>query len=208
MDVSGSFDFGTHAFKGEASCEIASLIAMSAQRNQDRVGLILFSDKVEHYVPPSTGLKHTSRIVRDLYSFKRTSSQTDIVPVLDFLQSVLKKQCHIFLFSDFLTPGDFTKKMHITSSKHDMAVALVRDPFECDFPSLGLLDLEDAETHKHITIDTSSYHFKKEYQAMVKERQNKVEKQLLLSQADYFCLHTNKDLFKQFLHFIQKRRLR
>jgi len=99
MDVSGSFDFGTKGFKGEVASEMASLIALSAQRNQDAIGLLLFSDHVEKYVPPARDPKHVLRIVKDLYSFKRKSCQTDMVPALNFLNSVLKKRCHIFLFS-------------------------------------------------------------------------------------------------------------
>ena len=92
MDLSGSFDFGSKNFKGESAREQASLIALSAGRNQDSVGLLLFSDRVEHYVPPARGQNHVLRIVRDLYSFKRKSSKTDILPALDFLNGVLKKK--------------------------------------------------------------------------------------------------------------------
>lgn len=208
MDVSGSFDFGTKEFKGESACELASLIAFSAQRNQDRVGLLLFSDRVEHYVPPTHGLNNVSRLVRDMYSFQRKSTKTDFIPALNFLNHVLKKHCHIFLFSDFFTSGDFTRPLQIIRRRHDVVVGIVRDPFETRLPSLGLLELEDTETGKRMIVDTSSRTFMKQYAEQMQQQKEKMEKSLLRSKVDYFYIDTSKDLFKQLLGFIQRRRRR
>ena len=205
MDVSGSFDFGTSGFKGESACELASLIALSAQSNQDAVGLVLFSDRVEHYVPPSRNSNHILRIVRDLYSYKRTSLRTDIVPALDFLNSVLKKKCHIFLFSDFLTNDDFTRHLKLMSQRHDVVVGVVSDPFEEELPSLGLIELEDAETGKRKVVNTSSSFFLKEYKVEMEKKKLEVKKKLNRSGVDHFFIHTDKDIFRQLLVFIQKR---
>lgn len=205
MDVSGSFDFGTSGFKGESACELASLIALSAQSNQDAVGLVLFSDRVEHYVPPSRNSNHILRIVRDLYSFKRTSVQTDVVPALDFLNSVLKKKCHIFLFSDFLTTIDFTRNLKLMSQRHDVVVGVVSDPFEEELPPLGLIELEDAETGKRKVVNTSSFFFLQEYKIAMEKKRQEIKKTLNCSGADPFFIQTNKDIFKQLLVFIQKR---
>ena len=208
MDVSGSFDLGTKNFKGEVACELASLIALSAQRNQDSVGLLLFSDCVEHYVPPSRGFNHSLRIVRDLYSFNRKSTQTDLLPPLDFLNSVLKKRCHIFLFSDFFTSSQFTKQLKITGQRHDVVAGIVSDPFETEFPPLGLMELEDAETGRRMTVDTASPLFIKEYKEKMEKRRETVKTDLRRSGVDHFFIHTDKDAFKQLLVFIKKRRER
>ncbi len=208
MDISGSFDFGTKEFKGESACELASLIAFSAQRNQDRVGLLLFSDHVEHYVPPTHGLNNVSRLVRDMYSFQRKSVKTDFTPALEFLSHVLKKHCHIFLFSDFFTSSNFIKPLQIIRRRHDVVVGIVRDPFETYLPPLGLLELEDAETGQRRVVDTSSKTFTEQYKAQMKQQKDTVEKALLRSKVDYFYIDTSKDLFKQLLGFIQRRRRR
>ena len=206
MDVSGSFDFGTKSFKGEVACELASLIALSAQRSQDAVGLLLFSDCVEHYVPPARGSKHSLRIVRDLYSFKRKSSQTDLLPALEFLNGVLKKRCHVFLFSDFFTSSPFTKQLKITGRRHDVVAGVVCDPFEIQFPALGLMEMEDAETGEKMIVNTSSSSFIEDYKQKMEIRRQNVKTHLYRSNVDHFFIHTDKDIFKQLLVFIKKRR--
>ena len=206
MDVSGSFDFGTSGFKGEVACELASLIAMSAQRNQDAVGLLLFSDRIEHYVPPARGYNHVLRIVRDMYSFKRTSLNTDILPALDFLNGVLKKHCHIFLFSDFFSFSPFVHQLKITNQRHDVVASIVRDPFESDFPSLGLLEVEDAETGKRRVVNTSSRGFKEEYKIQMEDKKREVISRLRKSGVDHFFIDTDQDIFKQLMVFIKKRK--
>lgn len=206
MDVSGSFDFGTSAFKGEAACELASLIALSAGRNQDAVGLLLFSDHVEHYVSPARGSKHILRIVRDLYSFERKSLQTDILPALDFLNSVLKKKCHVFLFSDFFTPFSFTKQLKITGQRHDVVAGILCDPFETEFPALGLIEMEDTETGERQIVNTSSPYFAKAYKQHMFNEKQKVKTALNRSGVDHFFVHTDQDIFKQLMKFIKRRR--
>ncbi|MDE0118871.1 MAG: DUF58 domain-containing protein [Bdellovibrionales bacterium] len=206
MDVSGSFDFGTRGFKGEVACELASLIAMSAQRNQDAVGLLLFSDRVEHYVPPARGSNHVLRIVRDLYSFKRTSLNTDILPALDFMNGVLKKHCHIFLFSDFFSFSPFVRQLKITNQRHDVVAGIVQDPFESHFPALGLLEVEDAETGQRRVVDTSSGVFTEEYKNRMEDKKKEVISHLRKSGVDHFFIDTDQDIFKQLMVFIKKRR--
>ncbi len=208
VDVSGSLDFGTKGFKGESVCELASLIALSAEKNQDAVGLLLFSDKVELYIPPARGLKNAMRLVQRLYSVKRKSRQTDILPALDFLNSVLKKHCHIFLFSDFITSSDFTVQLKITGKKHDVVAGLVCDPFETQFPPLGLMEMEDMETGQTQMVHTSSSAFQKAYKEIKKQGTQKAIKTLTRSQVDYFLIRTEQDIFRQLMLFLQKRRKR
>ena len=249
MDVSGSFDFGSQGIKGDCACELASLLALSAGRNQDRVGLLLFSDEVEHYVPPARGNKHILRIIRDLYSFKRKSLKTNLSPALFFLNRVLKKSCHIFIFSDFVEnplEGYFSsdkgtivgrghgkiRELALSSDKgtivgrghgkvrelaplaplvllaqrHDIVAGVVCDPFEREFPSLGLMQLEDAETGERRTVDSSSPFFSKQYKNIMEERAESLKKSLQKSGVDSFFIYTDKDIFKQFASFINKRK--
>ena len=208
MDVSGSFDFGTKGFKGEAACELASLIALSAQSNHDAVGLLLFSNRVEHYVPPARGSTHILRIVRDLYSFKRKSPHTDLLPALDFLNKVLKKKCHIFLFSDFFTSSHFMKQFKITSQRHDIVAGVIHDPFEDQFPPLGLVELEDSETGKRMTVDTASTAFREKYKERMDFAKQRVKTNLKRAGVDHFFIQTGEDIFKQLMVFIKSRRER
>ena len=208
LDVSGSLDFGTKGFKGESACEMASLIALSAQKNQDAVGLLLFSDEVELYIPPSRGPKPILRIVKALYSFKRKSRQTDLLPALDFLNSVLKKKCHIFLFSDFITSSDFSAQLKITGKKHDVVAGLVQDPFENQFPPLGLMELEDRETGQTHVVNTSSSAFQNTYKEKKEQQKQQALKTLTRSNVHHFFIDTDKDIFRQLMLFLQKRRLR
>lgn len=208
MDVSASFDFGTVEFKGEAACELASLIAFSAQRNQDRVGLLLFSDRVEHYVPPTQGFNNASRLVRDMFAFKRKSRQTNFVPALEFLNNILKKRCHIFLFSDLFVSDSFVKPLRMMTRKHDVSIGIVHDPLEFCWPQLGLLELEDAETGQRKVVNTSSPLFIKRYKEYMEEHKIKMEKHLIHSKLNFFYIDTSQDLFKQLLSFIQQRQKR
>ena len=246
MDVSGSFDFGSQNVKGECACELASLLALSAGRNQDRVGLLLFSDEVEHYVPPARGNKHILRIIRDLYSFKRKSLKTKLSPALVFLNRVLKKSCHIFIFSDFVEnplessfsdEGTTVERNHVKvrgfapfssdketivdeshvkvrgfaplaplARRHDIVAGVVCDPFEREFPPLGLVQLEDAETGERKTVDSSSDFFSKQYKNIMEERAESLKKSLQKNGVDSFFIYTDKDIFKQFMSFINKRK--
>ncbi len=205
VDISASFDFGTNSFKGEIACELASLIALSAQSKGDRVGLLLFSDRVEHYVPPASGSKHALRIVRDLYSFDRKSVKTDITSSLDFLNGLLKKRCHIFLFSDFFMKLSFSKRLKIMTCRHDVVAGLIRDPLENRFLPLGLMELEDIETGKRMTVDTSSPSFLESYKNMMQNELAEVKKTLSKCKVDCFQIQTNKDIFNQLMSFFKKR---
>ena len=208
MDVSGSLDFGSRGFKGESACEIASFIALSAQKNQDAVGLLLFSDEVELYIPPARGPKPVLRLVRELNTFKRKSRQTDLLPALDFLNSVLKKRCHLFLFSDFLLSSDFSAQLKITGKKHDVVAGILQDPLENQFPSLGLMELEDMETGKTHIVNTSSSAFQKAYKEKKEQTVQRALKTLNRSNVDHFFIRTDQDVFRQLMLFLQKRRER
>lgn len=206
VDISASFDFGGQCLKSEQAFELVCLIAFSALKGKDKLGLLLFSDQVEHYVPPGSGLKHTLKIIKDLHSLKRRSKSTDLIPPLSFLNRLLKKRCHVFLLSDFLTSRDFTHQLKVTGLRHDMIAGVIYDPLEKHFPPSGLMHCEDPETGRTVLVDTSSASFAHSYQNMVKTRHTQIKKQFLQAGVDHFHINTQKDVLKQFAGFLKTRR--
>ena len=207
VDVSASLDFGSQSFKGESACELAALLVLSAQKNQDSAGLLLFSDCVEHYAPPLRQHKQALRLIRDMYSFKRKSIQSDILPALSFLNNVLKKRCRIFLFSDFFMSSDFTKALSLINRKHDVSAVVIQDPFDEQLPQMGLIALKDAESGKSFLADSSSSAFINNYKQQAVDRKQKLESNLRKSGVDFFHLYTDQDIFKQFFSFVNKKRV-
>lgn len=205
VDISGSSDFGTNQyFKGEIIAHVAALLGFSASRNKDPVGLLLFTDQVEHYVPPKKGPGQIHRILRDLYYFKPKSRGTKISSALEYLQGVLKKKAHIFIFSDFQDEG-FDIPLRMMGKKHDAVAVTVRDPAEMDIPQIGLVDFHDAETGETITVDTSSKHFRDLYSNFVKKRREQQETELKRSQVDRIDIWTDKDFVAPLIGFFKQR---
>ena len=156
VDVSGSEAFGTQTqFKREILTEIAATLAFSALQNNDKVGLVLFSDQVELFIPPKKGRSHILRIIRELLEFKPKSSKTNISNTLEFLSGVLKKKAIVFILSDFMD-GDYEKTLRITAKKHDLTGIRVYDPIETQIPNLGIVPMKDAETGNIRWINTHS----------------------------------------------------
>ena len=164
VDVSGSENFGTKSYlKGEVITHLAAILSFAAVKNNDPVGLILFSDQVEHYVPPKKGRGHVYRILRDLYYFKPRSKKTKISVALEYLQAMLRKRSTVFIFSDFLD-NNYDQALRQIGRKHDLIACVVRDQAEREMPNVGLIELEDAETEEVITVDTSSRSFRLAYE--------------------------------------------
>jgi uncharacterized protein (DUF58 family) len=156
IDVSGSKLFGTQQkFKQELATEIAAVLSFSAIQNNDKIGVILFSDKVEKFIPPQKGRKHILRIILDLLNFEPESQKTDITQALKFLTNAIKKRSTAFIISDFVSP-DFSDALKIAGNKHDLAALRVYDSFEQELPDVGLAYFKDAETGELKWIDTSS----------------------------------------------------
>ncbi len=163
IDVSGSGDFGTRtSFKRDLMTEIAAVIAFSAILNNDKIGVIFFSDKVEKYIPPLKGRKHILRVIRELIDFTPGSKKTSLDTPLRFLTNVIKKRCTSFILSDFIVP-DFEEALRIASSKHDIVALSVYDPAETEIPDIGLIKVADAETGSEQWIDTSSRATRNQY---------------------------------------------
>ena len=156
VDVSGSEKFGTKTqFKREILTEIAATLAFSALQNNDKVGLILFSDQIELYIPPKKGKSHVLRIIRELIEFQPKSRKTDLAQALKFLASIMKKKAIVFLISDFMV-NDYEKTLKIAAKKHDVTGIRVYDVREKSIPNLGKVNLLDAETGETMLVDTSS----------------------------------------------------
>lgn len=174
VDVSASEQFGSKARrKSEVAAEIAAQIAFSAIANNDRVGLVLFSDRVEKVIPPKKGKKHVLRVVSDILSFKPVGKGTDISAGLTYLSQVAKRKTVTFLISDFLAAG-YEQAMRIVSRRHDLIPVTIADPFEQVFPSLGIVDLEDPETGERVTVDTRNPRLRGRFaQAMEQRRQER-----------------------------------
>ncbi|SFC98356.1 DUF58 domain-containing protein [Algibacter pectinivorans] len=156
VDVSGSEMFGTNQqFKNEVVTEIAATLAFSATQNNDKIGLILFSDKVELYIPPKKGRSHVLRIIRELIEFKPESKLTNFAEALKFLQNVMKKKAIVFVLSDFIA-DDYHQTMKIVSGKHDVTGIRVYDKREEEIPNLGIVQMQDEETGELMLVNTAS----------------------------------------------------
>lgn len=173
VDVSGSENFGsTSQQKKEVITEIAATMAFSATQNNDKIGLVLFSDQIELYIPPKKGKSHVLRIIRELIEFEPKSRRTDVAQVLRFLSGVMKKKAIVFLISDFITEESYEQPLKIAAKKHDVTGIRVFDRREMEIPSLGVVPMIDAETGETILVNTSSKQVRLAYQ---KNYHNKVE---------------------------------
>jgi len=165
MDVSGSGSFGTStSFKRDLMTEIAAVLSFSAIFNNDKIGVIFFSDKVEKFIPPLKGKKHILRIIRELLDFKPESNLTNLNEPLRYLTNAIKKRCTAFIISDFLVP-DFEEALRIASNKHDVVALKIYDHAEMSIPDIGLVKITDAESGVEKWIDTSSVIARKEYES-------------------------------------------
>lgn len=208
VDVSGSQDFGSRDnFKGETLAYVAATLAFSAIRNNDHVGLCLFSDEVELYVPPKKGKQHVYRILREILFFKPKSTKTKISSALDFLRGVLKKRATIFVLSDFQDQG-YENSLTYLEKKHEVIAGLVTDPAEFMFPDVGLIDLHDAESGESILVDTSNPAFREEMQSKFKNDFEKFQKNLKRSGIDSFTFEADENFHKSLLAFFKRRKSR
>lgn len=208
VDVSGSQDFGSrNNFKGETLAYVAATLAFSAIRNNDHVGLLLFSDEVELYVPPKKGKQHVYRILREILFFKPKSIKTKISSALDFLRGVLKKRATIFVLSDFQDTG-YDNSLTYLEKKHEVIAGLVTDPAEFMFPDVGLIDLHDAESGENILVDTSNPAFREEMKTRFQGDFEKFQKNLKKSGIDSFTFEADENFHKSLLAFFKRRKSR
>ncbi len=184
VDISGSLSFGSGKyFKGEIVTYLAALLGFAASKNNDHVGLLLFTDQVEHFVPPKKGRSHVQRILRDLFYVKPKSNGTKLAAAMDHLRGILKKRATVFVFSDF-QDASFARALKTMSKKHDVVAVVVEDPKELEIPSVGLIDLIDSETGEVMTVDTSSPIFRRSYADQVRAVRVERERELRVSGVD------------------------
>ena len=208
VDISASGEFGTGSqLKKDYSAEIASVLGFSAIKNNDKVGLILFSDIIEKYIAPKKGKTHVLRVIRELLYRDPMGSKTSIRQALDYLLKVAKRKCVVFLISDFLDDNFFTS-LKIVNKKHDFLAIQVLDPAELEFPDLGFLKVEDPETGEMLWIDTSSKKTMKQLKKDTSNQQLNFKKKMRKSGIDLVSISTDKDFVDPLLSFFKSREKR
>lgn len=205
VDISGSELFGTdEQFKNEIITEIAATLAFSATQNNDKIGLILFSDMVELYIPPKKGRSHVLRIIRELIEFHPKSKQTNIAEALKFLSSVMKKKAIVFLLSDFISE-DYQRTIKIVSRKHDVTGIRVFDKREESIPNLGMVQMQDEETNELILVNTASKKVRLNYEKYYIEKVNYFKESFTKSGAGVIDCRLDESYVKKLLGYFKRR---
>lgn len=206
IDVSGSLDFGTQkTTKQELVAEIAATLAFSAIQNNDKIGVIFFSDKIEKYIPPKKGRKHILFIIREMLDFHPESKKTDVKKAVEFLTGVLKRKCTAFLMSDFYVQDDFENALTICNRKHDVVALQIYDPRAESLPDVGLLRVRDAETGHEMYIDTGDRRLRAAHANYWKNRQKVLSDTFTNSNVDNVSIATNQDYVKALLQLFAMR---
>lgn len=209
VDVSGSKNFGAVGVeKNEMMAEIAATLAFSAIQNNDKVGVIFFTDKVEKFIPPKKGKKHILLVIRELLDFKPESKGTNINTVLEYLTSAIKKRCATFVISDFIDGHDYYKSMSIASRKHDVTAIQVYDKRETNLPDVGLMKVLDSETGEQKWINTGSSKVRNMYKKWWYERQLVMNEALQRCRVDVASVATDEDYAKSLMALFKKRGVR
>ena len=194
VDVSGSLDFGTSVqTKREMQTEIAATLAFSAIQNNDKIGVIFFSDRIEKFIPPKKGRKHILYIIRELLDFHPESQRTDIQQAVEYLTQVIKRRCTCFLLSDFIDERDFRQSLTIANRKHDVVAIQVYDRRIAELPNVGLMRVKDAETGHLEWVDTSSKRVRNAQAAWWRESQNRLTDIFSRSGVDHVSVRTDQD---------------
>ncbi|MFQ5879320.1 MAG: DUF58 domain-containing protein [Dehalococcoidia bacterium] len=205
VDVSGSFAFGTtHQTKREVATEVCALLALSAVENNDRVGLVAFSDRVEKFVPPKKGTQHVLRLVRELLWLHPQGRGTDIGGALSFLNSVARRRSIVFLLSDFLAQ-DYEAVLRVAARRHDLIGLTVIDPRETELPPVGLLEVEDVETGQRLVVDTLDPQLRRLYAQAARRQQEARRRCLGSAGADQVEVSTHESYVRPLLAFFRAR---
>ncbi len=205
VDVSASGDFGTVGrMKGEMAVELCALLAFSAIKNNDKVGLIVFSDRIEKFIPPRKGRRHVLRVLRELLYVEPQGHGTDVGMALEYLSRVIRRRAVVFLVSDFMAP-DYGRPLTVAGRRHDVVAIHVSDPRESAIPPVGYVELEDAETAEHLLVNTSDRRF----QAIMSQRavraQDARRKMFRSTKVDYIEVETGRSYFDPLVKFFRER---
>ncbi len=205
VDISGSEFFGTQEqFKNEIITEIAATLAFSAMQNNDKTGLILFSDEIELYIPPKKGKSHVLRIIRELIEFKPKSNKTDIANALKFLSSVMKKKAIVFVLSDFIADG-YRDTLKIAAKKHDVTGIRIYDKAEENIPNLGMVQMQDQETGELLLVNTGSKSVRNQYYSYHRERVDYFNESFTKSGAGALSTRVDESYVKKLLGYFKRR---
>jgi len=208
VDLSASGDFGTvNKAKNELAAEFCAVLAFAAAKNNDKVGLLIFTDQTELYIPPKKGVSHMLRLVRELLYFKMPKRRTDISQALDYLAKVIRKRATVFLVSDFIET-DFKKPLSLLNKRHDVIAVSVRDRAEIALPNIGLIELADAETGQITLVDTSSRQFRNKYSSTSAQRFDDLTNMLRTINVDCISISTDKPYIQDLVRFFHMRHRR
>ena len=205
IDLSGSSDFGTQTqLKREVATEIAAVLSFSAINNNDKIGVLFFSDKIEKFIPPKKGKSHILRIIRELITFESESKKTNIEVALKYFNNVIKKRAVCFILSDFMDTN-FDKSLKIARNKHDIIALRIHDEREETLPNVGLIKVEDAESGQTRWMDSSNKQVRTNYNNNYREFEKDLKQTLQSSGVDHIDIKTGKDYIKPLMSFFKNR---
>jgi uncharacterized protein (DUF58 family) len=208
VDASSSGRFGTRArFKSETAAELCAVLAFSAIKNNDKVGLIIFTDTIEKFVPPKKGRAHVLRLIREVLYFQPKGKGTNIAGAIQYMSRVVRRKSVVFMISDFMSEG-FFKPMQIVNNKHDVIAIKISDPRESTFDNFGLIELEDTETGEVFLIDTGSKEFRNQFAAKAKEDNSQLKRSFQLINLDYINIQTDQSYIVPLISFFKMRERR
>jgi uncharacterized protein (DUF58 family) len=208
VDVSASGNFGTRQqFKRDLITELSAVLAFSAIENNDKTGVILFSDKIELFIPPKKGKTHILRIIRELVNLEPTGKGTDINLALRYFNNMIKKRCIAFVISDFMNAG-YGDAIKVASKKHDLAAIRVYDPREAEMPDLGLVRFTDAESGQTSLLDSGNANVRRDYQIWFKQTQAQTTELLNKSGVDHVTIRTDQPYVQPLINLFKKRERR
>ncbi len=211
IDVSGSRDFGSfEKLKKNVITELSAILSFSAIQNNDKIGVIFFSDRIEKFIPPKKGKSHILRIIRELIDFTPENSGTNITEAVRYLTNAIKKRCTAFVISDFLDNNDsgLEQSLSIANNKHDVVALKVYDERETELPPIGMIKLKDAETSEYVWVDSSSRTTRKLYAKWWQDHTRKMDVMFKKCGVDYVAINTNEDYVKSLMTLFRKRALK
>ena len=206
VDVSGSLDFGTQQqTKRQMATEVAATLAFSAIQNNDKIGVIFFSDKVEKFIPPKKGRKHILHIIRELLFFEPESQKTDIGAAIEYMTNAIKKRCTVFLLSDFFDRKDYSNQLTIANRRHDVVAIQVYDYRMTELPDVGIIKMRDSESGEDILVDTSSRAVRRAHHEWWVKYQGRLKNMFTRSNVDCVSVRTDEDYVKALLGLFRRR---
>ena len=208
VDASSSGQFGTHEkLKNQFAAEVCAVLSFSAIKNNDKVGLIIFTDRVEKYIPPKKGRKHVLRVIREVLFFEPKNQGTNVQAGLDFLNSVSKRRSVVFLVSDFMAEG-YQRSLQISNKRHDIIALTIQDPRESELPDVGMIELEDAESGEIVIVDTRDPNIRKGFNVLSGKDVQERDKYFKQIGVDAIPLRTDRSYTEPLIRFFRSREKR